>query len=140
MSDTITERPRTPPTADTQPFWDGLAAGKFLLQRCTACGTIRHYPRPVCSTCFSMAHDWVAASGTATVHSWTVTHHAFHPAFKAALPIALVTVDLPEGVRVIAPLPDMDPARLRIGLKLRLVVDGATGLPALATVAPPPAL
>ena len=131
MSDTIPERPRAPPTADTQPYWDGLASGKILLQRCTSCSTIRHYPRPVCAACFSLDHDWVPACGDATVHSWTITHHAFHPAFKAALPYALVTADLPEGVRVIAPLVGVDAGTLRIGLSLRLVVDGVTGMPAL---------
>ena len=123
------ERPRAEPSADTQPYWDGLARGALLVQRCGECGTVRHYPRPMCDRCFAFAHDWVEASGEATVHSWTVTHHAFHPAFKAALPYALVTADLPEGVRVLAPLEGVDAMELRVGLRLRLGVRD--GLPVL---------
>jgi uncharacterized OB-fold protein len=92
------------PTRESQPYWDSLREGVLRLQRCAGCGVIRHYPRPVCPACFSMAHDWVAAAGTGTVHSWTVSHHAFHPAFKRDLPQTFVTIDLPEGVRLLAPL------------------------------------
>ena len=76
------------PTADTKPFWDGLMERKFRLQRCADCGKVRFYPRPVCDACYSMNAEWVAASGHGTVHSWTITHHAFHPGFKAAFTIA----------------------------------------------------
>jgi uncharacterized OB-fold protein len=44
---------------------------------------------------------WKDANGHGTVHSWTVAHHAFHPAFAADLPYTLVTVDLEEGVRAL---------------------------------------
>src|SRR4051812_42612629 len=47
-----------------------------------------------------MHADWVDASGTGTVHSWTITHYAFHPGLKGDLPYILLTVDLPEGVRM----------------------------------------
>ena len=87
------------PTAETQPYWDGLREGRLRLQSCADCGKIRHYPRPVCDACWSMNVKWVDAAGTATVHSWTITHYAFHPGFKGDLPYILLTVDLPEGVR-----------------------------------------
>jgi uncharacterized OB-fold protein len=35
------------------------------------------------------------------VHSWTVAHYAYHPAFAPDLPYTLVTVDLDEGVRAL---------------------------------------
>ena len=104
----------------TRPYWDGLAAGRLLLQRCTGCGRIRHYPRPLCDACHSFGHDWVEAQGRATVHSWTVAHHAFHPAFRGLPPFTLVTADLPEGVRILAPLRDAEAAALSLGAPLRI--------------------
>ena len=44
---------------------------------------------------------WKPASGRGTLHSWTVAHHAFHPAFAGELPYTLVTVNLEEGVRAL---------------------------------------
>ena len=74
--------------------------GKLVLQRCADCGRPRHYPRPVCDSCFSMNAEWFEASGKGAVHSWTITHYAFHPGFKGDLPYLLLTVDLDEGERM----------------------------------------
>lgn len=117
--------PRPEPSPHSQGFWDGLQQGRLLLQRCTDCGRVRHYPRPLCDACHSFACDWVAAAGTARVHSWTVAHHPFHPAFKPELPYVLVTADLPEGVRLLARLRENETAGLHLGRPLRITVEEA---------------
>jgi len=93
-------RPLPSPSPDTLPYWKGLHEKRLLIQKCAACGKLRHYPRPVCDSCFSMQVDWIESSGRGLVHSWTETHHAFLPSFKTALPYFLVTVDLDEGGRM----------------------------------------
>ena len=108
------------PTPDTQPYWDGMAAGKLVLQRCADCGKVRHYPRPVCDSCYSMNAEWFDATGRGTVHSWTITHHAFHPGFKGDLPYILLTVDLDEGVRMQVQARGIEPSSLRVGLPVRV--------------------
>ena len=97
----IPPKPAQIPTELSRPYWEGAAAGRLMIQRCAACGKLRHYPRLLCDTCYSDAVEWVEASRRGTIHSWTVSHHAFHPAFKAELPYTLVTVDLEEGVRAL---------------------------------------
>ncbi len=111
------------PTTETQPYWDGLNERRLLLQRCADCGKIRHYPRPVCDACWSMNADWVQAIGHGTVHSWTVTHYAFHPGLKGDVPYLLLTVDLPEGVRMNAQARGIDVASLRVGLPVVVRFD-----------------
>jgi uncharacterized OB-fold protein len=111
------------PTPETQPYWDGLNAGQLRLQCCADCGKVRHYPRPVCDACWSMNADWVDASGRGTVHSWTITHYAFHPGFKGDLPYILLTVDLPEGVRMNAQARGIDAGALCIGLPVQVAFD-----------------
>ena len=106
--------PRISSTA--QPYWDGLKAGRLMIQGCVHCGRLRHYPRPVCEACYSMDVAWVEARGRGAVHSWTVCHHAFHPGFGNNLPYTLLTVDLEEGVRAMGRLRHGDTARLEIGL------------------------
>jgi uncharacterized protein len=118
------------PTPETQPYWDGLTEGRLRLQKCADCAKIRHYPRPVCDACYSMNVDWIDASGRGAVHSWTITHHAFHPGFKQDLPYTLLTVDLEEGVRLNAQARGIDPSALRVGLPVMVayerVKDGLT--------------
>ena len=125
MSET-TAKPLPHPSVDTQPYWDGLNAHQLRLQHCAACGKVRHYPRPVCDVCWSMQVVWQDASGKGRVHSWTVTHHAFHPGFKAELPYTLVTVDLDEDVRMNARLRGLDPTELRVGLPVRIDFERVT--------------
>lgn len=119
-------KPTPDPTPDTVAFWDGLKQGKLLLQACGSCGKVRHYPRPVCPECYSLDHRWVEAKGTGTVHSWTISHHAFHPGFKPESPYILVTVDLDEGVRMQAQLKGSEASVLRLGLPVKVAFDAAT--------------
>lgn len=119
MSDAAA-KPVPQPTAESQPYWDGAAEGKLRLQCCASCGAVRHYPQLVCPRCYSLEVKTFDASGRGAVHSWTVAHHAFHPAFKSELPYTLVTVDLPEGPRVLGRLQGSSGVALRIGLPVRL--------------------
>lgn len=120
------DRPLPESSSDSQPYWQGLLAHELRLQRCTGCGALRHYPRPLCPHCHGFDHDWVVASGRGTVHSWTVAHHAFHPGFKRAVPYAIVIVDLQEGVRMAAPLAGPADTPLSIGLPVVLDFVAAT--------------
>jgi uncharacterized OB-fold protein len=113
-------------TSDTQPYWDGLRDRRLMLQCCGDCRVVRHYPRPVCDSCWSMKTDWVQASGRGTVHSWTITHYAFHPGYKGDLPFILLTVDLPEGVRMNAQARGIDASTLAVGLPVRVGFEVAT--------------
>lgn len=119
-------KPTPDPTPDTAPFWEGLKQGRLLLQACAECSKVRHYPRPICPHCYSLTHRWVEAKGTGTVHTWTVSHHAFHPGFKPELPYILVTVDLAEGVRMQAQLKGGDAGKLKIGLPVKVAFEAAT--------------
>jgi uncharacterized OB-fold protein len=126
----IEAKPVPHPDRESQHYWDGAAEGKLRLQRCTACGKFRNYPQLVCPDCYSLDVEWVEASGQATVHSWTVAHHAFLPAFKADLPYALVIVDLKEGPRTMGRLDPSARAQLRVGLPVRLTFErNAEGTP-----------
>lgn len=103
-------------TPESQAYWDSAEQGKLRLQRCASCGKVRHYPQLVCASCYSLAVEWIEASGRGLVHSWTVAHHAFLPAFKPDLPYILVTVDLAEGPRALGRLDMASRDRLHIGL------------------------
>jgi uncharacterized protein len=121
--DTVYDKLVPSPTPETQPYWDGLRQGRLRLQCCADCGKVRHYPRPVCDACWSMNTNWIDASGRGTVHSWTITHYAFHPGFKGDLPFILITVDLVEGVRMNAQVRGIEASQLRVGLPVKVAFD-----------------
>ncbi len=111
------------PTEDSQSFWDALRSHRLDFQTCADCGAVRHYPRPVCPDCHSMAVSWTTASGRGTVHSWTVSHQAFHPAFADCLPLILATVDLEEGVRMNCRLDGVAVDDIEIGLPVEVAYE-----------------
>ena len=107
-------RPRPPTTLDTQWWFDGCKDGKLLIQRCTACGVLRHPPGPACAECHSFEWDTVEASGKGTVYSFVVAHHPQAPSFD--YPLAVVLVELEEGTRLVSNLVDVDPDDIVIGM------------------------
>jgi hypothetical protein len=116
---------------DTEFFWAGTAAGELRVQRCDACGTARHPPGPRCRSCGNMAAGYVVAAGTGEVYSYVVHHHPPLPGKK--LPIVIVLVQLPEGVRMVGELLGVMPDQVRIGLPVRaefVRIDDGLTLPA----------
>ena len=84
---------------DSAFFWEGTAKGELRIQKCNACGLLRHPPGPVCPSCHVMDRGYVVASGHGRVHSF-LTHHAPVVPGKQ-LPLTLALVELDEGVRMV---------------------------------------
>lgn len=85
--------------ADTRYFWEGTAAGELRLQKCNACGELRHPPGPMCPTCHAHDRGYVVASGKGTVFSFLVHHAPYLPGKE--LPATLALIELEEGLRMI---------------------------------------
>jgi uncharacterized OB-fold protein/acyl dehydratase len=112
-------RPAVSP--DTAFFWAGTAAGELRIQRCGACGTLRHPPGPMCPACGATRPEYVVAAGTGEVYSYVVHHHP--PVPGRTLPIVIALVALPEGVRVLGELRGVSPERAAIGMPVRADFD-----------------
>ncbi|MFF7726311.1 bifunctional MaoC family dehydratase N-terminal/OB-fold nucleic acid binding domain-containing protein [Streptomyces sp. NPDC008001] len=115
---TPSTRPRPVINRDNAPFWEGVAAHKLLIQRCTACGTLRFPWLPGCGRCGSPEWGTVEACGSGTVHSYVVVHHPPFPAFDP--PYAVVLVELTEGVRIISSITGVPHDGVRIGMSVEL--------------------
>jgi uncharacterized OB-fold protein/acyl dehydratase len=123
----VTKPPPPQPgiSQDTQFFWDGLKEDQLLIQRCTACGVLRHPPGPVCTACHSFEWDTVRSSGRGRLYSFVVMHHPKHPAFDYPHIVGLVA--LKEGTRLVAPIIGVTPETVAIGLELEVVFDHVEG-------------
>jgi uncharacterized OB-fold protein len=89
------------PTLDDQFFWDAVADGHLVFQRCASCGVVRHPPAPLCGGCHSTEWDTQESSGHGHVYTWIVSHHPTKP---DAEPRVVVLVELDEGVRFVSNL------------------------------------
>jgi uncharacterized OB-fold protein len=124
------EAPRRPaPHADeeTRAFWEGCARGELVLQRCRACGAVRHRPRALCPACLADETEHFPASGRGVVHTFTVTHQNQAPAFRAACPYVLAYVELEEGPRLLTNVVGCAPDQVRVGMPVRVAFEPTEG-------------
>jgi uncharacterized OB-fold protein len=113
--------PLPEPTADTLPFYEAARRGELRFQRCTACGTFRHYPRPTCPRCLGRDHTWERSNGRGRVYTWTIVRGPTLPAFEHKLPYNVVDVLLDEGVHFISEVLDCPPEALHADMRVEAV-------------------
>ncbi len=97
---------------ETKPYFEGAAAGKLMLRRCTSCNKAHHYPRQLCPFCFGDC-AWEAASGKAKVYTFSVME-------RASPPYAIGYVTLAEGPAVLTNFVDCDFKALKIGQDMKV--------------------
>jgi uncharacterized OB-fold protein len=129
MAKTARKIPTPQPNPETQAFWDAAATGKFMLRKCLACGKAHWYPRAICPFCSSEKTEWVEASGTGTIYSFSVMR-------RVPEPYAIAYVTLAEGPTMITNLIDCDFDALRIGQAVRVRFTPTDGGPPVPTFAP----
>ena len=103
-------------------FWSYCALGELRFQRCADCRAFRHPPSPLCPGCRSSQSLWDLAPDDAELFSYTVVHHATHPALKNVVPYNVAIVAFPSigYVRIVSNVIDVAPAELEIGMPLVL--------------------
>lgn len=116
--------PRVGNYVDSQPFWDGIAAGKLVLQYCTEAKRFQHYPKPVSGYTGRRTLEWRETSGQGTIYACTVVRIP-GPGLEGRLPLCVATVELDEGVRLIANV-QCRPEELEIGRRVTLAWDALT--------------
>ena len=47
----------------SKPYWEGLKAGKLMVQKCNGCGQHQFGPEWICHNCNSFDLDWVEVEG-----------------------------------------------------------------------------
>jgi uncharacterized protein len=104
---------------DNEFFFEGMRAGELRIQKCDACGALRHPPGPMCPSCNETKRSYTVASGRGTVFSYIV-HHAPQIPGKV-LPITLAVVELEEGVRMVGEI--KSPRQVEIGSRVEIVFD-----------------
>lgn len=120
-------RPVPQPTELSEGFWQAVREGRLAIQRCTACGLLRHYPQALCPACHALEFDWAPVSGRGTIHSYTIAHRAFHPAWQEHVPYAVATIELEEGPRMVCDLLGTPPEAVAIGKAVEVFFETLPG-------------
>lgn len=116
-------------------WWEGVARGQLLIQKCSACGELRHPPRPMCGNCRSTEWETIASEGRGSVYSYVVMHHPRVPGYE--YPLAVALIDLDEGIRFVSNIVGCSPSEVKIGMRVAMemeVVDDDWSLPVFRPV------
>ena len=117
----MANKPMPIQTSISAPFWDGLKAGKVLLQHCGACAKWTFYPRRHCSHCLSDQVEFREVTGEGTLYTYTVARIPTLPEFAGPEPQLLAVVELDEGVRVNTTLVGLKEDEIKIGMRVKPV-------------------
>lgn len=112
-------RPIPNVTPETEQFWNAASEGRLLLRECQECGLIYHYPRTFCPDCFSEYVDWIEATGTGEVYSYSVAE-TMTGWPESELPLVVAYVELDEGPRMLTNVdctPDVVTISTRVEVK-----------------------
>ena len=114
-------RIKPPMGRDNGWWWEKVASDDVIpIQRCTSCQKLRHPPRPMCDACGEQGFDSIAASGHATLTTFTIVHYPQFPGYE--YPMISIIVDLEEGERMASTLIDCAPDDVTIGMALQAVI------------------
>ena len=119
-----------------QPYWDALAEGRLVMQRCVGCGRW-HWPAVWrCGACGSWDQCWSPVEPKGAIYTWTRTWHPFGGTEAIGVPFVslVVEIDGTQGRRLTGIL-EGEAGGLAIGAPVigRFAETGAAGrhVPAL---------
>jgi uncharacterized OB-fold protein len=117
---------------DSAEHYRGRLRHELLINRCGACGTWHHPPKPVCPSCWSTNVVPTPVAGTGTIHLAIFLHQG-PPAegVDYSTPYPVVTVELDEqlGLRFTSTVVAADNSEITIGSRVQLTWRERAGTP-----------
>ena len=108
----------------TREFFDGVRAGRLVVQRCGACGALAVPPKAVCPACEGTRWDRATLGGDGEIASYTVIRVA--PGHLAAeAPYVIAVARMAEGVSLLGRLTGVSIDTVSVGMPVRFA--GALG-------------
>jgi len=112
---------------ETEKYWQAARRHELILQRCKTCGQIMYFPRIVCFKCLSDDIEWFKSKGYGTIYSYTIIHYQIaHKSFEPDVPYIYAIIELDEGVRMISNVTNIDPLKVKIGMRVKVTFEDVT--------------
>ena len=111
-------RPIPEPTPVSQPFWDALREHRIRIQYSPSSAAYVFYPRTLAPGTLADDLEWREISGAGTLYTFTVAERPTAPPWADAVPQLLAVVEWDEGPRFSTELVGVDPADIRVGMRV----------------------
>lgn len=102
-------------------FLNELKEGRIIGRKCSTCTRTLVPPRMYCEQCFRPTDEWAYVKDTGTVNTYSISHVAADASrLKEPLLVAVVELDgASPGMGILHMLGEVEPARVRVGMKVR---------------------
>lgn len=115
------DKPFPEPTPVTAPYWDSLREHRIHIQYSPSSEQYVFYPRVLAPGTLADDLEWREISGKGTLYTYTVAERPTAPPWADSLPQILAVVEWDEGPRLSTEMVDVDPADLKIGMRVEPV-------------------
>ena len=105
-------------TPVSAPFWHALTEHRILVQYSASLGRYVFYPRTLAPGTLADDLQWREIDGAGSVYTFTVARRPTGPPWADSLPQILAVVEWDAGPRFSTELVDVDPADVRIGMRV----------------------
>jgi uncharacterized protein len=113
--------PLPEPTPVSQPFWDGLVQHRIMVQYSPSLDRYVFYPRTLAPGTLADDLEWREIDGSGTLYTYTVARRPTAPPWADAVPQLPAVVQWDAGPKFSTELVEIDPADIRIGMRVRPV-------------------
>lgn len=114
------------PISSIRKFFEGLCAGMLYGTHCKKCGEKFFPPKPHCPVCGSHDVEWVEVDKEGRLLSYTVVN--IKPESYQQYPDYVVGIaEADNGFKVLAWVKCRDPAKLRVGMRVRIEISKREG-------------
>jgi uncharacterized OB-fold protein len=124
MTEAIPLPEATPVSA---PFWHGLTEHRIMVQFSPSLRRYVFYPRTLAPGTLADDLQWREIDGAATVYTFTAARRPTGPPWADAVPQILAVVEWDAGPRLSTELVEVDPADVRIGMRVSPVFCDTAG-------------
>jgi len=101
-------------------FAEGPEGGILLANKCNSCGQVFFPKVTSCLSCFNDELKDIVLSQQGNLYSYSVVHM---PASHFKPPYAVGYINMPEGIRIFAPLKMVEGKPFKVGMKMSLVIE-----------------
>jgi uncharacterized OB-fold protein len=109
-------------TSETAPFWEGLARGEIVLQRCGSCRRWNALPAAGCPWCGSPDVTYEVVDGRGELYSFSACYTEFGPGMQTPYVVGIVAPDCEPQIRIVTNVVGCRVRDVRIGARMCPVV------------------
>lgn len=120
------------PVLRVKRYWDGLAEGKIYATKCKSCGKLYYPPQGDCPECLKSDMEWVELTKEGVLETFVAAFLKPQGFEHFETPYIIAIARVPEGVRVMGLLKDIDYKDAKVGMRVEISTHiGEDGFPVI---------